>query len=111
MRAPQPPWMRRVRVGDVLKDAVGNLRVVREARHYGGRLYGVTFTIAHCSWTGRCYTILNATDLRQRGFRPVGVRRRLNTKLDRQIADAIARNDLAHRNGRALRCCDVEGIA
>jgi hypothetical protein len=108
---PQPKWMARVRVGSVLRAGSGAMRVVRSVtRHADGRLCAVSFAIASCSWTRRCYTVVMSNDLRQRGFRMVRVKpRSLNTELDRKIAQSIAQP--AWERPYVLRCCDVEGIA
>lgn len=103
----QKPWMRTIRIGDVLEDCNGTQRVVRSVSRYkDGDLRSVTFTIRGCSWTGRCYTVLTFTDLNYRGFRPTGVRRRMGSALDWKIHQEI------RRNGRPrMGCCDVRGIA
>lgn len=110
-RRTQEPWMREIRVGDVLECNGGRTqRVVRNVSfHANGDLSCVTFTIAHCSWTGACYTVLNYTDLRYRGFRPTGVRLGLGSALDRQIAHDAALS-CAQQKRRVLTCCDVRGI-
>ena len=109
----QPGWMAEVRVGSVLRAPNGVLRVVRRLRRYqDGRLWVVWFTIRRCSWTGRCYTIYTATDLRGRGYTlPRARRRRLRSAIDRRILAAMRTSDKGHRNGRRPRCCDVEGVA
>lgn len=109
---PQPEWMATVQVGDVLTD--GRVyRVVREVSHWRPRyspnelrLRGVAFTIRHCSWTRRCHTTLTAADLKQRHFRPAGIRVKLNKSIDAAIAE-----ELADDRRRRLRCCDVRGVA
>lgn len=112
----QPEWMARLRIGDVLKSANGSYRVVREINRHpassrvcAGWLRSVTFSIKHCSWTGKCYTVLTATDLKQRGFAPVGARVKLTKPIDTAVLACIRGNDGA--NGKSLRCCDVRDIA
>ncbi len=108
----QLPWMRDVVVGSVLKDRNGTMRVVRKVTRYRDALQYVTFTIRSCSWTGRCYTVLTATDLRLRGFTLVRVApRTLETALDRKIDAAIHQFGGGDRSKYILRCCDVEGVA
>ena len=106
-RAPQPRWMLRLKVGDVLVSARGTERVVRNvSRFKNGDLSCVTFAIRHCSWTGRCYTVLGYTDLNYCGYRPAGAVVKLRTKLDRHIQRCIENNE-----DRTLDCCDVKGVA
>lgn len=102
--APQPDWMRELKVGDVLETRNGkSQRTVRAIAFYAcGALKDVTFTIRHCSWTHRCETVLTYTDLISRGFTPTGHRRKLNTAFDRKIARCIVDID-----DRSLDCCDV----
>jgi hypothetical protein len=87
--------MKRVVVGSVLAEGSGAWRVVRAVSRYpNGDLYGVTFAIRHCSWTGRCYTVCHYSDLKQRGFRLLKVKpRRLRSEFDRKIATAIHGNE------------------
>jgi hypothetical protein len=99
--------MSAVQVGDVLQSAAGTQRVVRKvSMQDDGRLRSVTFSILHCSWTHRPYTVMTASDLRIYGYAPVGHRVRLRTKLDRALNRAI--ND---HTCRELSCCAVKGIA
>lgn len=106
-RRAQPPWMRAVQVGDVLRSGTGTLRVVREVtRHADGDLRSVTFAIRHGSWTGRPYTVLNFTDLRLLGYSRVGARVSMNSELDRRLNAEIA----DHRR-RTMTVADVRGIA
>ncbi len=103
----QPDWMRDVKVGDVLVNASGTYRVVRAASFFpNGKLATVTFVINHCSWTGRPYTVMSFTDLRQQGYRPARARSKLNGPMDAHIARVVA----DHRD-RSLSCCAVKGIA
>jgi hypothetical protein len=106
----QLPWMRDVVRGSVLAEGSGTWRVVRSvSRYVNGDLRAVTFTIRHCSWTGRCYTILGYSDLIQRGFHMVRVQpRALRSKFDRVIDRAIHQPCY---EPYAARCCDVEGVA
>ena len=104
----RPKWIKQVKVGDVLKSRSGLLRVVRYVNHHaGGCRTWVSFTINHCSWTGRCYTMYEGNDLIQFGYRPVRVRMKLRKKIDK----AILREIVDVRGGKpTLTCCDVEGI-
>jgi hypothetical protein len=110
-RPPDPSWFRTLKVGDVIAERSGVWRTVRAvSRRPSGGLYAVHLVIRRCSWTHRCYTVVNATDLRVRGFRRIRVKRRpLRTRLDRQI-QRIVNGPLAKRK-QALDCCDVKGIS
>lgn len=105
----QLPWMRHVVVGSVLRSRSGALRVVRAVgRYQNGDLRSVSCTIRHCSWTHRCYTVINYTDLRILGYRLVRVPpRRLRSKMDRQIQTEMHQPSWAKVR---LTCCDVERI-
>lgn len=110
MRAPQPDWMLRLKVVDLLVKGNGKPRAVRSLYRYpNGDLAGITFAIRACSWTGRCYTAISYNDLKQTGYVPyingnTKVRMKLNSDMDKKIAGCI-------RNGedRSLGCCDVKG--
>lgn len=103
----QPEWMRTVKVGDVLVNARGTYRVVRDVTRFpNANLATLTFTINRCSWTGRCYTVMNFTDARMHGYRPAHARSKLNGPLDGRIAKAIA-----DPSDHSLTCCAVKGIA
>lgn len=107
----QLPWMRDLVIGSVLAEGSGTWRVVRHLTRYSnGDLRSVDFTIRHCSWTGRCYTVVGYNDLIQRGFRMVRVKpRRLTSAMDRRIHEAI--HEHAAKRPYAATCCDVEGVA
>lgn len=103
----QLPWMANVKVGDVLRSASGTLRVVRDVHRYkNGELRSVTFSIRHCSWTRRPYTILGFSDLRLLGYTKVGANYSMKTELDRRLARCI--DDHRHRD---VTCCEVRSIA
>lgn len=102
-------WPYVVKVGDILRDAKGNERVVRRVSYGSNGLPTyVTFSINRCSWTRRPYTVLLYTDLRRRGFVPTGrsVKRWtvFDQKLDRNIVHS------GQRDVRELFCCDVVGV-
>ena len=103
---PQPEWMASLRVGDVLISATGSYRVVRELVRSGAKLRCVAFTIQHPSWTRRCYTILNSSDLLQRGFRPAGVRVKLSSRFD-----AVIEVEIRSSRRPLLGPEDVRGVA
>lgn len=99
-------WIKELRVGDVVRSGSGTLRTVRAVKHYKRRT-NVTFSILHCSWTGRCYTVMTDCDLRTFGYRPTGQRKRLRSRLDR----AVARDFGKPKDRTRLSCCDVRGIS
>lgn len=102
-------WRDNIKVGDVLRTHNGNFRIVRKVyRRHGDKFLGsVTFTIQQCSWTGRCYTIVNRSDLKQRKFSPTGVRVTKMTTMDKRINRDIIED---RPRGTRLSCCDVRGI-
>lgn len=106
------PWIRRIKVGDVLRSPKGALRVVRAVQHSNIPFYGirtsVTFTIMRCSWTTRCYTIYTGNDLVQMGYSPTRGKVPLRKRIDKAIAEEFQRP-----GGIAavkLHCCDVLGV-
>lgn len=110
-------WLDDIQPGDVLLERgdINKPRVVRAVRRhpkgdrYGrdGLLAGITFTIKHCSWVERCYTMLGRADLKTRKFAPSGVRKQSMTTLDKMIALDLTKS--AHE--KHLDCCDVRGVA
>lgn len=94
----------RLRVGDVVRMPSGTLRTVRRVTHHpvSGKA-SISLAILHCSWTRRAYTIYNGNDLAQ-GWTVTGTRRKLRTKLDRELAREITNYGLP-----TLTCCDVKG--
>ena len=99
-------WRDRIQIGDVLRSGSGALRVVRKASYdKHGYLSAVAFTIKGCSWTRRCYTMINRSDLKVTGYRATRQKYSLGTELDKQIHKAI------HERTWNLRCCDVVGIS
>ena|SRR5690348_1976563 len=106
----QPEWMARVCVGSVFKTPSGDLRLVRRVSRWSGKLGSVTFAIRRCSWTGRAYTVVSASDLLTRGFKLMPVRvKSLNGPLDTRLRLAIDGNEVPS-TGYSIRCCDVRGI-
>lgn len=100
-------WVRYIRKGDVLRsNGSGTLRVVRYVRHTEKHTF-VGLVIQHCSWTGRCYTIVNQHDLATR-FQPTGKRVRPHNATDKTIE-----MELNYRRAMPpiLTCCDVRGLA
>ena len=106
---PDLEWIKRIRKGDVLKAPSGRLRIVRAVSHDGPSLpkTHVTFAIAHCSWTHRCYTTYTGNDLRQYRYRPVRAKAKLPYEIDRKIEHDIVTRDT---KDLYLDCCDVRGL-
>lgn len=105
---PRPEWMAWMREGDVLKSGAGAYRVVRNVVRKKRHIY-VTFTIKRRSWTGRAYTVVNASDLLTFGYTHTGVRLKLDTEMDARIANVV---DGAERPGYyTLTPEDVRGVA
>lgn len=118
-RKPQPKWMAKLKEGDVIQAASGLQRVVRQVnmwpKHkHANRLHSVTVVIKHCSWTGKCFTCLDEAQLNGYGYKPLGVRVTMRTRLDRRIKSELARQnspDAKVRFGpKLLGCCEVRGI-
>jgi hypothetical protein len=99
-------WIHKLQKGDIVKSGTGRMRVVRNVTH--GKRTVVSFAIAHCSWTGRAYTVLTESDLRTLGYRPTGIRYGLRTQLDKK-----REFEICHRGSGApeITCCDVKDIA
>ena len=100
------PWFDTVKRGDVLIDKFGNERIVRAVHKYKSNIC-LTFAIRHCSWTGRCYTVLNKADLIYRGFRYSGVTLPLKDPIDKAIDHDIT---YEHRFRQKTPCCKVVAI-
>lgn len=113
-RAHDPEWFAFLRVGDVL-EVNGALRVVRQVSRWANRhdpierLRYVTFAIRHISWTGRCYTVYTAADLRRMRIRYVGARVKLASEMDGKIAAAITQR--SSERPYVLTAHDVRGVA
>lgn len=101
-------WRDALRVGDVIAEGSGLPRVVRAATYNrDGFLRSVSLTIRRCSWTGRCYTVLNRNDLKWRRFVLVGGPVALDSTMDRMIVDEMRHPT---RELILLRCCDVKEV-
>lgn len=98
-------WPYKVVPGDVISNGK-TMRVVRHASQDpdSGYTTHVSMAIRKCSWTGRSTTTINYVDLKQRGFKPIGVK----VSLDAQI-DILLKHD-ATGMSRLLSCCDVKGL-
>jgi len=103
--------MSEVRVGTVLLTNGGAPRVVRSVTRYStGELASVTFVIKKCSWTHRCYTIYNYSDLKSFGYTLAPVKpRALSTRMDRRIARDV-NHPRSFGEDMRLDCCDVRGL-
>src|SRR5258708_25936939 len=100
-------WIWSIKPGDVLKSRAGTLRVVRRVSLSRGRIF-VYFTIRHCSWTHRCYTLLERNDLIQCGYTRVNARVSLRKRIDRAIEKEF---DVREPKEIVLDCCKVKGIS
>ena len=99
------------RVGDVLRAPNGVLRIARKVSRPPTPRYPVPergvhifFTIRHCSWTRRCYTLYCVAELMERGYVNTGINVKIRTRKDRAITKCI------ERGGTEFRCCDVHGV-
>lgn len=112
MLNPKHAWISRIRKGDVLRSRSGFLRIVRRVSHSRIPFYGIRtsvyFTIQHCSWTHRPYTIYTGNDLVQMGYEPVAARFPLRTKFDRTLEQSF---DAGRSEDCVLDCCAVKGVA
>ena len=83
-------WPYTLKVGDIVRFASGDLRVVR-ATSVGksGYTTWVNFAIRRVSWTGRAYTAMGYVDLKQRGAKPVGRMKRLDLPLDKAMEESL----------------------
>lgn len=102
-------WIKTLQVGDVLRAPSGVLRIVRSVQHSGPSLgkTSVCFLIRHCSWTGRCYTVLTGCDLATIGYVKTGARAKLNHGFDRAVEHDMGG---IHWRDAKLTCCAVRGI-
>lgn len=100
---------RSLKVGDIFRWPSGRLRVARLV-HLGNspRKSWVFFSIQHCSWTGRCYTLYSVGELMSMGVTKTQARIKRFGQRDQEI-----NNDIEQRHDRErfrFRCCDVVGI-
>jgi hypothetical protein len=109
---PKWAWLDQIQPGDILYEGGDpeRARVVRNvSRKKNGVLYGVYFSILHCSWTGRPYTLLIRSDLKTRRFTPSGARKEAFS-----FNEKLLHHDVMVKGGdiRKLRmtCCSVKGI-
>jgi len=102
-------WRDDLVVGSVVYEGGNHSRprIVRKITRKGnGLVHSVTFSILHCSWTERPYTVLCRSDLATRGFTPAGCRVITSKRrLDKRLAATIANHE-----DRRMTCCDVVGI-
>jgi len=106
-------WRDTLSEGDIIRSASGDLRVVRKASYWdkpyrnrpAGMLYGVYLLIRNCSWTGKCYTVINRSDLVSRKFEPTGLRWESDAAFK-----VLLEKEMGPNKPLALHCCDVKGI-
>ena len=97
-----PPWIYKLKAGDVLKSPSGLMRVIRRVdTGKTKRKVWVTFAIQHCSWTHKAYTVYNMGELLELGYRRTNAKVSLRGRMDKMLAQDI-------NNGtRNLTCCDI----
>lgn len=101
-------WPHDCEIGDILRDARGNLRtVIYLTRGKNGLPTSVSFPILRCSWTRRPYTTLNYTDLKARGFRPTGARVKRIPVLMACVAIQASKST---SDERSVYCWDTVGV-
>lgn len=115
---PDPEWFATLQPGHVLRFPGDVLRVVRKVGRYapkgrgsrGGTRLTVALAIRRPSWTGRCYTTYNGSDLKVLGVQLVpGVRVKLDREMDRRIGKAVHGHELWPHYSLTAR--EVAGIA
>lgn len=95
----------KVQIGDVFRAPSGMLRVVRSvSKPKTARCPSVTFTIQHCSWTGRSTTSYPVSELLRIGYVYTGKRMPLRSNFDKLMAED------AETKTRNFKCCEVRGI-
>lgn len=99
-------YLQGIQKGSVLRFPNGDLRVVRKATFWpDGNLHSVTLAIRRCSWTGRCYTVIDRVTLKHPGATLAHVKPRpLKKIMDRKIERAIG------SLYKTVTCCDVHGV-
>lgn len=98
------------KVGQVMRAPSGKFRLVRavhicKTKRMRNPYYNVWiyFTIGHCSWTGRCYTLYNLAELNRMGYKLLDVK--VNVKgFGQKISE------VCDKGSTELKCCDVVGI-
>jgi len=108
---------RTVAVGDVLKTPSGSLRVVRKVsapflttrpNSVPERRCFLYFTISHCSWTGRGYTLYSVGELNGLGYSYTGIRVKFKSPLDLRINKKMMRE--GNYPASEFSCCEVRGV-
>ena len=109
-RGKWPKWFDTAKVGDVLETPTGEYRVIRGITRFKSSLVRrhelifFKFAIRRCSWTRRPTTTKTGTQVRD--WKHTGHRVKLDTKLDRQIAEEVGKNLFDDK--RKIFCCDVK---
>jgi hypothetical protein len=85
-------WIKTLKVGDVVRAPSGVLRIVRSVSHHRPSIGGtyVTFLIRRPSWTNRCYTVMNGSNMAIVGYRPTGAKAKLNHEFDRTVEQCFS---------------------
>lgn len=95
-------------VGDIFRAPSGVLRTVRAVRmdtQMNPRKIIVAFSILHCSWTHRCYTVYSIAELRGIGYTHLAQRRKFNDPFEKEL------NRVISASSTEMDCCDVKGIS
>ena len=96
-----------IQPGEVVKWPSGVFRVVRKVSnsiHGNPRGVWCYFSIRHCSWTGRCYTLYNVGQLAYMRCVRTGVKVKFKHRLDFKV------NRVIEAGTRELKCCDVRTV-
>ena len=105
-------WRDKLQVGDILQAPSGRLRIVRKVkRHPDDPSYvsHVGMVILKCSWTHRCDTVFNRSDLKTVGFKKVRKKPvKLDSAIDRKIEKDMKQVD---KRKCKLTCCDLRGLS
>lgn len=102
----QRRWFDTVQVGDVLQNPAGSQRAVRKVDRYkNGDLHYLTFAKRKCSRWPAAYTFYSFTDIRLQGWRPTGVRIRLDSEMD-----AWLQADMLNPFRRQVTCCEAKDM-
>jgi hypothetical protein len=98
------------KVGQIFRAPSGLLRVCRHVSpcEKNPKRTSVFFTIKHCSWTGRCYTVYSLQDLFNLGYVMTKKRVRVRGKFAEKIVEEMT---LKVARPPKITCCDVEGIS
>lgn len=97
-------------VGDVWRAPSGAMRIARAVHICGNDPchWFIYFTIRHCSWTHRPYTLYCVAELFGLGYRKIDKRVRVQDRFQRLLAEDVESNEKVNKLN--FHCCDVRGI-